>query len=132
MLLSKFGSFCIDATLCCLVQTHEYCLLQLVISSCHDRLLMEKTQGMPGYIRHIITDLLSSQDLQIVSLLQYQTEYDDYTWPDFEMIAGHSTVVTRKKSMLRTKNKWAFHAQVGFECVCYLIINDIYINAVYM
>lgn len=76
------------------------------------RLLMEKTQGNPGYIRHIITDLLASHQLQIVSLLQYQTDYDDYVWPDFELIAGHPTVVTRKRSMLRTKNKWAFHSQV--------------------
>ena len=67
---------------------------------------------MPGYIRHIITDLLSSQELQIVSLLQFQTDYDDYTWPDFEMITGQPTIITRKKSMLRTKNKWSFRSQV--------------------
>lgn len=74
---------------------------------------MEKTQGMPGYVRHIMTDLLTSRDIQIVSLLQYQTDFDDFVWPDFEMISGHEPVITRKRSMLRTRNKWAFHTEVG-------------------
>ena len=77
------------------------------------RLLIDKAQGMPGYVRHMLTDLLTTHQLQIVSLLQYQTEFDDFTWPEFERITGHPTVIERKRSMLHTKNKWAFHTSVS-------------------
>ena len=77
------------------------------------RLLIDKAQGMPGYVRHMLTDLLTTHQLQIVSLLQYQTEFDDFTWPEFERITGHPTVIERKRSMLHSKNKWAFHTSVS-------------------
>ena len=77
------------------------------------RLLIDKAQGMPGYVRHMLTDLLTTHQLQIVSLLQYQTEFDDFTWPEFERITGHPTVIERKRSMLHSKNKWAFHTTVS-------------------
>lgn len=74
---------------------------------------MEKTQGMPGYVRYILTDLLMSNSVRIMNILQYQTDYNDFIWPDFSLITGREAQIKQKQDILKSRNKWSFQSQVA-------------------